>query len=299
MASTFTDLLRIEEMATGEKDNTWGAITNANLDKLEQAIAGTQALAFVSSDITLTENDGGDGSSETAVNAILLCTGILSGNVNIVAPKLSKLYIVVNNTTASFTLKIKCSGTTGGQELDIPQGDTLLVWCDPAADSGNGQFFSVKAPVSGTVAQATNADQLGGVVAANYAQLAVKNSWTKPQIVDAVQASLTTGGTPDTYTPNADTESTIIIAQSEITVDDVQINNPTGTPKDGQIMVFIVEQHASTPVSIVWGTEFVFPDDTNIDLTQTASKVDSFSFMYSLNLDRWLALGAALNFPRS
>lgn len=288
MAATTENNLRLELPDVAADENTWGAILNTMASEIERSITGVEALGFVSSDITLTATGA---ANEQARKAIMNCTGTLSGNVNIVAPNEPKMYIVRNATTGAFTLGIK---TAAGSALDVPQDDTLVVWCD-----GANNFRQINALVSGTVALATSADQLGGIVAANYAQLAVKNSWTKPQIVDAVQASLTTGGTPDTYTPNADTESTIIIAQSEITVDDVQINNPTGTPKDGQIMVFIVEQHASTPVSIVWGTEFVFPDDTNIDLTQTASKVDSFSFMYSLNLDRWLALGAALNFPRS
>ena len=290
MATTTEDNLRLELPDELADDNTWGAILNTMASEIERAITGVEALAFVASDITLSVTGL---AGEQARKAVMNCTsvGALSGNVNIIAPNEPKIYIVRNATTGAFTLGIK---TATGSAVDVPQDDTLVVWCD-----GADNFRQINALVSGTVAQATNADQLGGVVAANYAQLAVKNSWTKPQIVDAVQASLTTGGTPDTYTPNADTESTIIIAQSEITVDDVQINNPTGTPKDGQIMVFIIEQHASTPVSVIWGTEYIFPDDANLDMTQTNSAVDAFSFMYSLNLDRWMALGAALNFPRS
>jgi len=166
----------------------------------------------------------------------------------------------------------------------------LLVWCD-----GANNFRGINAVSSGTPPLATNALQLGGVVAANYAQKAIKNTWTNPQIVLANQRTLTA----DTYTPSADTDSTIIIAQAQIGATSVTIANPTATPIDGQVMVVVIEQHAVTPQSVIWGTEFIFPDDTNIDLTQTINKVDAFSFMYSLNLDRWMNFGNALNFPRA
>lgn len=296
MASTFTDLLRLEQMATGEKNNTWGDITNDTLNKIEQAIASTVTLTFASADITLTTNAaGGDGLDDQAVSPILNCKGTLSANVNLIAPKQSKSYIVANNTTGSFTLKIKCPLTTGGNELEIPQGDTLIVWCDPTADSANGQFYQINALVSGVVAQATNADQLGTVVAANYAQKAVKNVWTNPQIVQSNSRALTANA----YQANVDTDGTIKIAQSEIGASDITMSNPTGTPTDGQVLTYAIEQHGTTPVSVIWGTNFIFADDVNVDLTQTADAVDYFTFQYNSNLARWVAAGVALNFPRS
>jgi hypothetical protein len=275
-------------MTQGEQDNTWGDITSDNLDKVEQAIAGRVNLAMASSDITLTTNNGGAGGSEQAANMILDCTGVITANINIIAQNLSKLYIVKNATTQTVaeTVSIK---TSVGSALDIPNGETHLVWCD-----GNNGFFKINAEVSGTVAQATNALQLGGVVAASYAQLALKNQWLNPQIVTANQRTLTA----DVYTPSADTDGNIVIPQSEITANDVTIANPTGTPIDGQVITLQIEQHATVPVSVIWGTKFVFTDDTNLDLTQVADKVDVFTAQYSTNLDRWLVAGVALNFPR-
>jgi hypothetical protein len=277
-------------MTQGEQDNTWGDITSDNLDKIEQSVAGRVNLVMASSNITLTTNNGGAGGSEQAVNMILDCTGAITANIQIIAPNVSKLYVVKNATTdgggGPWTVGIK---TAAGAVLDIPINETHLVWCDGA----NG-FFKINALVSGTVALATNALQLGGVVAANYAQLALKNSWANPQIVTANQRTLTA----DAYTPSADTDGNIIIPQSEIGANPITINDPTGSPVDGQILTFQIEQHATTPVSIVWGTKFIFTDDTNLDLTQTADKVDIFTAQYSTNLDRWLVAGVALNFPR-
>jgi len=288
MASSYTDLLRLELMVQGEQNNTWGDITSDNLDKLEEAVAGLTALTMASSDITLTTNDGGDGTSEQAASAILDCAGPISANIDIIAPNLSKLYIINNGTTQTVaeTVSIK---TTAGSALEIPNGEAHLVWCD-----GDDGFFMISALPSGTIALATNALQLGGSVAALYALLAAKQSWTKPQTVLGQDITLTANA----YTPNADTDSVMYLAQSEVTAA-FTIENPTGTPVSGQIMVFHLEQHDTTPRSVTWGSEYIFTNDVNVDLTQTVDKVDTFTFQYNANLARWVAAGVAQNFPRS
>lgn len=289
MASSFSDLLRLELMATGENENTWGDKTNNNLDKLEQSIAGRVALVAASSDITLTTAQGGGGPAEQAANMILDVTGTLTANVNIIAPNVSKVYLIRNATvqTVSETLSIK---TSAGAALQIPNGDNQLVWCD-----GANNFYPINANVSGTVPLATNALQLGGVVAASYAQLAVKQSFLRPQRQTPVHVTLTSNA----YTPDADVDSHVIVDQSELGAGTLTINNPTGTPFDGQILQVDVEQRTVNPADVTWGSKFIFANDTNVGLTQTINKVDTFAFQYSSNLDRWIAKGIALNFPRA
>lgn len=290
MASTFSALLALELMATGENENTWGDKTNDNLEKLGRKIAGRLAITLASSDYTLTTVNGGDGSGSTnPANMFLDCTGTLTANVNIIIPNISGFYIIRNATTqtAAETVSVK---TAAGSAVEIPNGESQLVVCD-----GNDNIRTLTATASGTVAQATNALQLGGVVAASYARLALKQAWTRPQYLTPTHVTLTA----DAYTPNADVDSHIVVDQSEVGASDITINNPTGTPVDGQILVVDIEQHGTTPVSVIWGTNFIFPDDTNIDLTQTADKVDSFAFQYSGNLSRWKCKGTAQNFPRS
>jgi len=54
MVSTYSPL-KIQLMATGENDTTWGDITNTNLGTaLEEAIANTANVTFASADVTLT-----------------------------------------------------------------------------------------------------------------------------------------------------------------------------------------------------------------------------------------------------
>lgn len=292
MASTPDNNLRLDLPDEGLDDGTWGGILNTLIGEFERSLTAIHSQAFTSSDVTLLADGSAD---EAARKAILIATGALAGNVNFVVPNEPKIYMVVNNTTNAFTVGIK---TATGSRLDVPQGETFLVWCD-----GSDAFGTINSAISGTVAQATNAAQLGSVVAANYAQKGVLNQWTRPQIVDAHQA-VSTGiidqvPTPDELEPDANLHTTIIVAQGQLTPDDIKILNPINSPLDGQVMIFIIEQRTSGIVSVIWDTAFVFPNDTPVDLTQTADKVDAFSFIYNANLSRWINFGTALNLPRS
>lgn len=289
MGATPANNLRYDIPDNTLDDNTWGGILNTVLAELEQALTGTVAIGLTSSDHTLNVS-GGTG--DTARRAILLCTGELASNVNIIAPTEPKIYIVRNNTTQAFTVGIK---TAGGVRVEIPQGDILLVFCDGT------DFFQINALISGTVAQATNSDKLINVVGANFAQKAVKNQWTKPQVIDATRATLDISGDPNFYEPNADNDTNILVTQAEMMRDtnDVLIKNPIGTPVDGQIMVVTIEQRSSALAAVTWGNKFKWPDNTVIDLTQTVDKIDAFSFMWNSNVNFWLNFGTALNIPRS
>jgi len=212
MASSYSNLLALEIQATGENENTWGDKTSDNLEKLEQKISGKLSITLASSDYTLTSVNGGDGSGSTnPANMILSLSGTLTANVAVIVPDLSGFYIVRNGCTQTVaeTVTLKPSGGSG---VVIPTGETYLVYLD-----GAGNAYTIEAQVSGTVAEATNALQLGGVVAASYAQLAVKQSWTKPQRITPTHVTLTASA----YTPNADTDSHIVVDQSEIGASDV------------------------------------------------------------------------------
>ncbi len=292
MASTPDNNLRLDLPDEGLDDGTWGGILNTLIGEFERSISAVHTQAFTASDVTLLADGSAD---EAARKAILVATGALAASVNFVVPNEPKIYLVVNSTTNAFTVGIK---TAAGTRLVIPQGETFMVWCD-----GSDAFGTINSAISGTVAEATNALQLGNVDAVDYAQKGVLNQWTRPQIVDAHQA-VSTGiidqiPTPDELEPDADLHTTIIVAQGQLTPDDIKILNPINTPLDGQVMIFIIEQRTVDPVSVVWDTAFIFPNDTAVDLTQTINTVDAFSFIYNANLSRWMNFGTALNLPRS
>lgn len=285
MASTFTNNLRIEEMVQGEQENTWGDKTRDNHLKIIKGLAGVESITVATDPITLTTVNGANGAGDQASAMILNLGGTPGADRTIICPNETKVYIVRNDTNNDQTVK-----TALGTGVVVPQGETLVVWNDGA---GNGTFREINAAISGTVANATNADQLGGVVAANYAQLAVKNTWTNPQTVQPDEVTLS----GNAYTPDADTESHIIVPTSEMT-GNLTINNNTGTPVDGQLLVFTIEQGASVR-TVTWGTNYVFPGDVNLELTATVSVIDVFTFMWSANVSRWLLVGASQDLPRT
>jgi hypothetical protein len=124
MASTYTDLLRIEQQADGENSSTWGQKQNNNHELFEDAIAGWADVAFTSSDVTLSTNSG---STDEARKMFIKATGTLSANVNMIVPAATKLYIIWNATSGAYTLTVKTSGGTG---IVVPTSSKMILFCD-------------------------------------------------------------------------------------------------------------------------------------------------------------------------
>lgn len=96
-------------------------VVNQVHDLFDAAIAGTLIKNVAgSSNVTLTTSpDGGE-----ANNAILVFTGLLTGNIAIILPAITKKWRIVNNTTGAFTLTPKAASGTGvafntGDEADV------------------------------------------------------------------------------------------------------------------------------------------------------------------------------------
>lgn len=112
MASTFSSDLKLELMATGENAGTWGTKTNTNLNLVQQAIAGFQAIDVASSDVALVMSNA---ALSNARNMVLNFTGTLAGNRNVTIPdSIEKFYILKDSTTHSGnTLTFKTVSGTG------------------------------------------------------------------------------------------------------------------------------------------------------------------------------------------
>jgi hypothetical protein len=111
MPSSYTDL-GIELMVTGENSGTWGDKTNTNLNIINQAAAGYQAISIAGGANTtnLGIQDGSSdltGNTNAARNLIIDLTGTITGNQVVTVPdSVEKSYIVNNNTTGAFTVVI-------------------------------------------------------------------------------------------------------------------------------------------------------------------------------------------------
>lgn len=126
MPSTYSDNLRLEIMAKGEKANTWGDVVNTNVGTLlEQAVSGVATINMADTNYTLAV---ANGAADEARNAVLRITGTLTtATRNVICPASPKIYIVSNETTGGYALTIKTPGGTG---VSVPNGSRLLVYCD-------------------------------------------------------------------------------------------------------------------------------------------------------------------------
>ena len=123
MPSTYSNL-KIQLMATGENNTTWGDVTNLNLGTaIEEAIVGSADVAFASANVTLTLTN--TNASQTARNMRLLCTGTTGGARNLIVPAIEKVYIVQNDCADAITIK-----NATGTGIAVPAGRTMWVYND-------------------------------------------------------------------------------------------------------------------------------------------------------------------------
>lgn len=129
MASTYSTLLGLELMATGENSGTWGTKTNNNLSPLlETAVCGRATANFTSdANFTITIDDG---VSSTGRYFIINATsaGSLTATRDLICPlRAGKTYVVFNNTSGSQSIRVIGSSGTG---ITIPNGKTGIVYTD-------------------------------------------------------------------------------------------------------------------------------------------------------------------------
>jgi len=112
MASSYSTDLKLELMVTGENSGTWGDKTNTNLNLVQQAIAGYEAVTVNGTgDTALTMSNA---ALSNARNAVIELTGTITGNITVSIPDgIEKTYYIFNNTTGAFTVQFKTSSGTG------------------------------------------------------------------------------------------------------------------------------------------------------------------------------------------
>ena len=177
MASTFSDRLKLELMATGANANTWGTNTNNNLDVIDAFAAGYLSKSVAgSANITLTTANASD--TAEASNKTLELTGTLTGDIVVFIPAVESEYNFFNNTAGSQTLTIAATGHTANG-IAIAQGAKTTVFCDGSSnfnveiisstDAGalgsgtlpDGRFPATLPATSGANLTALNASNLG------------------------------------------------------------------------------------------------------------------------------------------
>ena len=130
MPSTYSPNLRIELIASGEQGNTWGGTTNNNFGTLiENAISGTVFIdSMPSNTYTLTVLNGANDNARNMYIKVSNSTTLTAAGT-IIAPAVSKMYVITNSSLGCFAVTLKTSASTG---ISIPNGATRTVFYNGA-----------------------------------------------------------------------------------------------------------------------------------------------------------------------
>lgn len=124
--------------AQAQKDVT----VNDAFDALDIAIAGLLTLNVAgSSNVTLSSAPSTDAASAQADNAIIVLTGALTGNIQVIFPNVTRRWHVVNLTTGAYIVTLIGTSGTGvvipqGSEDDYRFDGTNFVVMGPTASGG-------------------------------------------------------------------------------------------------------------------------------------------------------------------
>ena len=111
MTTAYTSLLVLALPVTGELSGTWGDVVNNSITNLlDSAIAGTTTITS-DADVTLSTTTG---AANTSREAILLWTASGTVTRTITAPAQSKVYVVINKTGSTQSIKLVGVGPTTG-----------------------------------------------------------------------------------------------------------------------------------------------------------------------------------------
>lgn len=192
MSSTFSPSLRLELIGEGDQSGIWGQTTNNNLGALlEQAIGGIASITMSDANYVMTNFNG---VVDEARNQVIVLTGALSAQRNLVAPLVEKTYIVKNTTTGGFGVQIVGISGTG---VVIPNGVTTSVYCDginfyPTSTGSTGnQIINGNLAVTGTTT-------LTGALTASTAVFGGTISAVSPTFTGTPVAPTAAGGTNTT-----------------------------------------------------------------------------------------------------
>jgi hypothetical protein len=221
MASTYSSSLKLTLIGDGDQSGIWGQTTNTNLGTLlEQAITGVQSIVMADANYTLTNFNG---VLDEARNAVLVVTGLNNAQRDLIPPVVKKLYIIANNTTGGYAIRVIGVSGTG---VVIPNGTTAIVFCDGTnfvlanTPSANGLIKVAQGGTGLTTLTANNVILGNGTSTPNFVapgasgNVLVSNGTTWTSAIPSSefasgtrmtfnQTSAPTGWTKDTSTDNA------------------------------------------------------------------------------------------------
>jgi len=179
MASTFSDLLKIELIGDGEQSGSWGTTTNNNFSQsIEHSIAGVLSISTGSSTtLTLTTGNGPQSQADNqARQACLIFTGA-SANCVVTVPATQKIYNV-HNTNSSNTITLRLSGTSTDHVIEASTS-VLVATTGAAWHALSPGSFTAGGTISNTSGDIT-IDAVGDIILdAGGADIVLKDDGTQ------------------------------------------------------------------------------------------------------------------------
>lgn len=281
MTTGNTTLLGLALPVDGELDGSWGDVVNDSITSLvDSAVAGTTTLP-TDADVTLTDTVL---ASNQARQAILLWTANNGATTrNITAPARSKPYIVINAGTGSIVLR--GAGPTTG--ITIVSGERCLAaWngLDFVKIATSAVVVPVSTGISGlgtgvATALAVNTNATGGFPTTNGAAT-LTNKRIDPRVSSTASASSVT---PDI---SAFDQYAFTALAAGLT-----INAPTGTPVDGDKLVFRFLDNG-TARALTWDGTYT-AIGVALPTATVVNKTTYVGCIYNANNTRWDVIAAA------
>lgn len=183
MTTAYTSLLGLALPVTGELSGTWGDVVNNSITNLlDSAIAGTTTITS-DADVTLSTTTG---AANTSREAILLWTASGTATRTITAPAQSKVYVVINKTGSTQSIKLVGVGPTTGVTI-IAGESAVCAW--NGVDFIKTSSTVANAAGSNTQVQFNNSGVLGGSANFTWSGTALSVTGTAA-ITGAVTATL-------------------------------------------------------------------------------------------------------------
>jgi hypothetical protein len=285
----FSDYLAMTLQELDDNENTWGEILNDSTLKLIEE-------AFVAGSVVLTGPTYTLNTSQGLSNAdhyrwgILKITGNPGAAANINLPVdiknglfVQKYWLVFDNTTGGHQITFKTSTGTG---VNLVQGRATFCWCDGTNILESSVNNAVNADNATLAATATNATQLGGVAAAGYGQLDVRNTWTAGQVVQRYVLTESVG----TVTPDLNESNSFYCLWGG----NWQLAAPTGSPVNGEQFSICIEQDTGGNHTISYPVNTYIWEGGNAGALSTAfQQVDYLAFEYCSDITgtggKWIA----------
>ena len=129
MASTASDLLKLELQATGENSGTWGTKANTVWSRLEEGLAGMTSITLAGVNYTLDDTQYAENSGTTSEShlAVIKATGTPGATRQIIVPLRTKIFLIWNATTDASDLTV---GGATGDAVTVTNGNLAWVFCD-------------------------------------------------------------------------------------------------------------------------------------------------------------------------